>query len=288
MGDRLGIHGVVDILTSQLFSGPAGQAGSTTHHTPCTGCLPCMPAWQPFYFSTSRHFVTRAPLQVWKWDLKLNKNIFLTGQNYFLWFPNNWNVHLQTISPNQSLILSWKLICRKWCNKRFAPGEARTHGLQIMRLTRCLLRYRGLQIVLCKLTMTEAQNYFLAKILFTHGGTRTPNLRFRRPTPYPLGHAGNLLTKSIVHLELLLLQTNNRDWQLDFSTSAQSILAAGWRQIFYSHKWHCPTIFHQPPVSARLAQSVEHETLNLRVVGSSPTLGANFLENDPLIFGLLL
>ena len=29
-------------------------------------------------------------------------------------------------------------------------------------------------------------------------------------------------------------------------------------------------------VSARLAQSVEHETLNLRVVGSSPTLGDNF------------
>ena len=32
-----------------------------------------------------------------------------------------------------------------------------------------------------------------------------------------------------------------------------------------------------PTVStARLAQSVEHETLNLRVVGSSPTLGASF------------
>ena len=29
-------------------------------------------------------------------------------------------------------------------------------------------------------------------------------------------------------------------------------------------------------VSARLAQSVEHETLNLRVVGSSPTLGDFF------------
>ena len=27
--------------------------------------------------------------------------------------------------------------------KEFAPGEARTHGLQIMRLTRCLLRYGG-------------------------------------------------------------------------------------------------------------------------------------------------
>ena len=28
---------------------------------------------------------------------------------------------------------------------------------------------------------------------------------------------------------------------------------------------------------ARLAQSVEHETLNLRVVGSSPTLGEQFI-----------
>ena len=28
--------------------------------------------------------------------------------------------------------------------KMIAPGEARTHGLQIMRLTRCLLRYGGL------------------------------------------------------------------------------------------------------------------------------------------------
>merc|ERR1711860_118510 len=27
---------------------------------------------------------------------------------------------------------------------------------------------------------------------FTHGETRTRNLRFRRPTPYPLGHAGCL------------------------------------------------------------------------------------------------
>ena len=27
-------------------------------------------------------------------------------------------------------------------HKTAAPGEARTHGLQIMRLTRCLLRYR--------------------------------------------------------------------------------------------------------------------------------------------------
>ena len=33
-----------------------------------------------------------------------------------------------------------------------------------------------------------------------------------------------------------------------------------------------------PNIDARLAQSVEHETLNLRVVGSSPTLGAHFFK----------
>ena len=32
------------------------------------------------------------------------------------------------------------------CQQKFAPGEARTHGLQIMRLTRCLLRYGGLYL----------------------------------------------------------------------------------------------------------------------------------------------
>ena len=36
------------------------------------------------------------------------------------------------------------------------------------------------------------------------------------------------------------------------------------------------TIKRTAIIVARLAQSVEHETLNLRVVGSSPTLGALF------------
>ena len=35
---------------------------------------------------------------------------------------------------------------------------------------------------------------------------------------------------------------------------------------------------------ARLAQSVEHETLNLRVVGSSPTLGAIILSFNWTIY----
>ena len=43
-----------------------------------------------------------------------------------------------------------------------------------------------------------------------------------------------------------------------------------------------------PAAAARLAQSVEHETLNLRVVGSSPTLGAFlfFRSIDLSIIGL--
>ena len=37
-------------------------------------------------------------------------------------------------------------------------------------------------------------------------------------------------------------------------------------------------LLRQKTASARLAQSVEHETLNLRVVGSSPTLGDTFCK----------
>ena len=37
-------------------------------------------------------------------------------------------------------------------------------------------------------------------------------------------------------------------------------------------------LFNLATVSARLAQSVEHQTLNLRVVGSSPTLGEAFMR----------
>ena len=38
---------------------------------------------------------------------------------------------------------------------------------------------------------------------------------------------------------------------------------------------HCAYSYKPPLLLARLAQSVEHETLNPRVVGSSPTLGAS-------------
>ena len=37
--------------------------------------------------------------------------------------------------------------------------------------------------------------------------TRTSNLRFRRPTPYPLGHAGTLVQNSLKTLRQLASQT---------------------------------------------------------------------------------
>ncbi|TDZ21851.1 hypothetical protein Cob_v004869 [Colletotrichum orbiculare MAFF 240422] len=39
-------------------------------------------------------------------------------------------------------------------------------------------------------------------------------------------------------------------------------------------KPYVPDPVHQPSLSARLAQSVERETLNLKVVGSTPTSGS--------------
>ena len=158
--------------------------------------------------------------------------------------------HLCTSRP----IHNWLLLKNILLNKKPAPGEARTHGLQIMRLTRCLLRYRGLQIVSLKTMFSEGCRNIFDKNHVTHGGTRTPNLRFRRPTPYPLGHAGNLYSKSFIHLGLEI--------------------AACWRQKVLTDI--VQRIFSILSLSARLAQSVEHETLNLRVVGSSPTLGATF------------
>ena len=41
----------------------------------------------------------------------------------------------------------------------FAPGEARTHGLQIMRLTRCLLRYGGNHDISQQLSDPTMQGY---------------------------------------------------------------------------------------------------------------------------------
>ena len=46
--------------------------------------------------------------------------------------------------------------------------------------------------------------------VYTLGGTRTPNLRFRRPTPYPLGHAGTVVQRSC-HILMGLTRIPERD-----------------------------------------------------------------------------
>ena len=44
---------------------------------------------------------------------------------------------------HQNIGYQSRKVNKKNNKKTTAPGEARTHGLQIMRLTRCLLRYGG-------------------------------------------------------------------------------------------------------------------------------------------------
>ena len=46
-----------------------------------------------------------------------------------------------------ALVLGWVIVRRIISLKQFAPGEARTHGLQNMRLTRCLLMENNLSEV---------------------------------------------------------------------------------------------------------------------------------------------
>ena len=49
-----------------------------------------------------------------------------------------------------------------------------------------------------------------------------------------------------------------------------------WESEIRARKWEKILAARKIGANARLAQSVEHETLNLRVVGSSPTLGATY------------
>ena len=55
--------------------------------------------------------------------------------------------------------------------KKFAPGEDRTHDLQIMRLTRCLLRYGSRQAKSkVKRSQTRVDEYVLEQGLIVHVG----------------------------------------------------------------------------------------------------------------------
>ena len=69
---------------------------------------------------------------------------------------------------------------------------------------------------------------------------------------------------------------------IKFSQAPNIIRFQGWAEecpcgIVYcsGYQWIGDLYLAERRACARLSQSVEHETLNLRVVGSSPTLGAN-------------
>jgi hypothetical protein len=83
-------------------------------------------------------------------------------------------------------------------------------------------------------------------------------------------------------LDLLVRATTDQRWR----HSEKSVLYGSFGDSAYSkwHYWSLSTnnvIYSKQLSIAWLAQSVEHETLNLRVVGSSPTLGFQiFLYRD--------
>ena len=86
--------------------------------------------------------------------------------------------------------------------KSFAPGEARTHGLQIMRLTRCLLRYGGTVFKEDKISLCGKQKIFiptggLEPPIFGLGDRRLIH-QATRASLSNMSHL-NLVTESICH-----------------------------------------------------------------------------------------
>ena len=99
---------------------------------------------------------------------------------------------------------------------------------------------------------------------FTHGETRTRNLRFRRPTPYPLGHAG-LTASQQSTCEVWSLCENSRLNQslfvihvqfglnLSKNASGQTVIdqiVASWYELIHILSLHCDV----PTMAENIAQ----------------------------------
>ena len=119
------------------------------------------------------------------------KHLFEIPGWLFLWFYAIWwpSIH------GTSLLIVINQRCCKWLTDFLILPiiEARTEFLQkileIWRNQNFLLKltdFRGDTIMYHGRLRTRESR----PKVFTLGGTRTPNLRFRRPTPYPLGHEG--------------------------------------------------------------------------------------------------
>ena len=124
----------------------------------------------------------------------------------------------------------------------------------------------------------------------TSDGTRTRNPRLskhlrpqcRRPMPYPLGHGGRSAERgfpnNVYPLPAFILSKGL--WG--------SLQKGSWMQNMISNQYNSVVLHDKNAASkprftsysqlslswARLAQSVEHQTFNLRVAGSSPSSGA--------------
>ena len=90
------------------------------------------------------------------WNIEIQILITLTDFFSLLIISkkNKWKLRDRLVFHWSNIIhsrISWsKLFIWLEGKKDFAPGEARTHGLQIMRLTRCQLRYRGYLVMLAR------------------------------------------------------------------------------------------------------------------------------------------
>ena len=115
-----------------------------------------------------------------------------------------WNLFKNLISIHIFAIKDWKNqppwaqnSCSGWgSNSRPSDYETDALPTALPRLQVKKVKIRKLDNISCetyfnKFVLALRTKTDMSKNWCTHGGTRTPNLRFRRPTPYPLGHAGN-------------------------------------------------------------------------------------------------
>ena len=118
------------------------------------------------YISTQKHYHGVIMLMSYQ-DRRLS--CFINIQNLLIKI-----YHLVWQNSPFTSLWQQKLPCPRWgSNSR--PSDYETDALPTALRRHCDSMYK---IFSCE------------KNVCTHGGTRTPNLRFRRPTPYPLGHAG--------------------------------------------------------------------------------------------------
>ena len=109
--------------------------------------------------------------------------------------------------------------------KCLAPGEARTHGLQIMRLTRCLLRYGGCHtIMICPKNLYHISFFFNLKICISFSSCDSKTAQHNQN--------GHILSH--------VLNTDDDDFF--FNTSYGLVVRPGSVALKYS----CPRQTHSP------------------------------------------